>query len=554
MAEVSWEDRKKHILARLAALENERQSWDNHCKDIAMLFQPRRSRFLSHGEKNNDGEARNFLETGYGIKRVKNLAAVMQSGISSPSQNWFSLSVQDTRLAEVHAVKVWLDYILRKMSHVFRRSNFYSQIQMLYAELVAFGTGVMFIEDDTESTIRCRTLTFGEYCLDMNAAGRIDTIYRRIRMTPRQIVEAWPETAPDHIRNLAEKDNYEWQEVIHAIEPNPDYREGSQNKKHRKYSSIFMMKNGDHLEISGYFEFPVFCARWDLTPGDVYGSSPCMDALSDCRQLQKITYDGRIGLEKNVNPPLMVTGLQNLRVNASPGAMNPVSSLSQGHHGIQPLYMPNINFAALTQEKNEIKQDISEALFNDLLLLISGQDKSMTATEVDIKNNEKLLLLGPVLHNLYFEFQLMIERVYGIMDRMGEIPEAPPEMDGQEIKVEFISILALGQKMSGKAGIVETMTFIGQAAQLAQDPGVVDKLNVDEAINEFAAMNGVPPGMIRPDEEVAHLRQARQQQQQMAQMMEMARQGVDIAATGAQAAREVGEMGGAQGEANETVQ
>lgn len=539
-AELS-DERAKHILRRLSNMERERSSWESHWRDIARHFFPRRSRFLNAGEKTNEGDPRNFLESGVGIKKLKNLAAVMQSGITSPSRPWFSLGVQDAEMSKQGTVKKWLHHVQQQMVNVFHRSNFYDQIHLAYGELGAFGTAVMMVEDDPQSTIRCRTLTVGEYCLDTDASGRVDTLYRRVRMTARQIVGAWPDTVSAEIRNRAEKDNDDWLTVIHAVEPNPDYREGSLNAKHRRYSSIYMMENKEVLEVGGYYEFPALCPRWDTTASDIYGSSPCMDALPDCRQLQKMTESGRLALEKEVDPPLLVAGLQNLAVNVSPGALNPVSSLAQGNNGIKPLYEVRANLAALAQEKAEIKNDISEALFNDLLLLISSQNRNMTATQSDIMNNEKLLLLGPVLDRLRSElFQPLIERVYGLMSRNGLIAPPPPEMDGQEIKIEFISVLALGQKQAGKNSITEMAMFVGQMAQLLNNPGVVDKFNADVAIDEMADMVGASPSVIRSDDEVQALKEQREQQEQMMQAMAMMKQGADIAAGGAKAARDAG--------------
>ena len=74
------------------------------------------------------------------------------------------------------------------------------------------------------------------------------------------------------------------------------------------------------------------------------------------------------------------------------------------------------------------------------------------------------------------------------------------------------------------------------------NPSALDKLNTDEAIDEVAEMHGVPPKLIRSDEEVAALREQREQQMQQQQMMQMMQQGAQIAATGAGAVKDLGGM------------
>ena len=51
-------------------------------------------------------------------------------------------------------------------------------------------------------------------------------------------------------------------------------------------------------------------------------------------------------------------------------------------------------------------------------------------------------------------------------------------------------------------------------------------------------MQGVPPKLIRSDEEVAAMRQARAQQMQQAQAMQMMQAGAEVAATGAKAVKD----------------
>ncbi|CAK7067652.1 MAG: hypothetical protein DELT_01720 [Desulfovibrio sp.] len=538
----------RHLRRRLQTLETERKKgWESHWRDLAANFLPRRSRFLDAGDRTNDGDEKNHLEDGTGVQALRTLSSGMQSGLTSPARPWFSLTLRSGELTQFKPVKEWLHQCYERMVAVFARSNFYDQIHILYRELGAFGTGVMLVEEDAETTIRCRTLTAGEYCIDVNASGRVDTLYRRVRMTPRQIEEAWPDTCPERIRRMAERDSGEWLTVLHAIEPNPEYKEGAKNGRDRKWRSVFLLleSNGEILEIGGYYEFPALCPRWDTTASDIYGSSPAMDALGDCRQLQKITEDGRIALEKEVNPPLTVNHAAGVdEVDVSPGALNFASALAQGQSSVVPLYQVRANLQGLEMTKEQLRRAILEAMFNDLFKMFMQLSRQMTATEVAERNAEKMVLLGPVLDRLRSElFQPLIERCWGIESRLGELPPPPvdqvPQLSGEEIKIEFISMLALAQKQAGVTAINQTVGFIGQIAQVMQSPEPLDKLNADEAIDEVAAMHGVPPKLIRSAEEVTALREGRQQQMQQAEMMQMAKTGADVLATSAKAAKEV---------------
>ncbi|MDL2267166.1 head-tail connector protein [Desulfovibrio sp. OttesenSCG-928-G15] len=553
----------RHLRRRMKVLETERKKgWESHWRDIAFNFMPRRSRFLDAGERTNDGDVKNLLEDGVGIGALRTLASGMQSGLTSPARPWFSLTLQDEPLTQFQPVKEWLHECYERMVNAFARSNFYDQIHMLYRELGSFGTGVMFVEEDSETNVRCRTETAGTYCIDVDASGRVDTLYRRIRMTPRQIAEAWPDTCPSRIRTMANNDSGEWLTLLHAVEPNPQYREGGKNGRVRKWRSVFMLLEGgtEILEVGGYYEFPALCPRWDTTVADIYGTSPAMDALGDCRQLQKITQDGRLALELEVSPPLLVAESAGIDdVDMSPRALNFTSSLAQGQPSVTSLYQVKANMQALEMTKAQLKQQIKEMLFNDLFLMITQVNRQMTATEVAERNSEKMLLLGPVLDRLRSElFQPLIERVWGILERAGVLPLPPvemvPQLAGQEIKVEFISILAMAQKQAGIAAINQTVAFVAQLAQITQSPDALDKLDTDEAIDMVAEMQGTPPKMIRSNEDVAALREQRQQQMQQMQQMQMAQQGAQVAASGAGAMKDfAGAIQAQQAEGGENV-
>ncbi|GHV57730.1 hypothetical protein FACS189460_4770 [Deltaproteobacteria bacterium] len=543
----------KHWRRRLESLEAERKrGWEAHWRDLAFHFMPRRARFLDAGEKTNAGDRRNYLYDDMGILARRTLSAGMQTGLTSPARPWFSLTLRYEDLAKAEAVKYWLHATFEGLVSVFAQSNFYDQIHLLYDELGVFGTGVLLIEEDDRNVIRCRTLTVGEYCLDVNASGRVDTLYRRVRMSARQIMQAWPNSTPDRIRNMAENDNPEWLDVLHIVEPARGGAPGPQvaaqpesvggaaggrarrsaNQDKRPWRSVYLMLQGSKdevLEDSGYYEFPALCPRWNTTASDVYGSSPAMDALGDCLSLQSLAKDGLEALEKEVKPPLLaLQGAGMTRVNLAPGAVNWASNLGLNQAPVvSPLLQVRANLAALDQYKAQIKQQIREVFFNDLFLMLANVNKQMTATEVAERNAEKMLMLGPVLDRLRSElFQPLIERVFGIMWRRGDVPPPPPEVveTGEGLQIEFVSILAQAQKAAGLAAVTNTVGFVGQMAQMA--PEVLDKLNVDEAVEQVAGMNGVPPKLLRSDEEVMQIRQQRAeqmaQQQQMAQLSQMA--------------------------------
>jgi len=95
--------------------------------------------------------------------------------------------------------------------------------------------------------------------------------------------------------------------------------------------------------------------------------------------------------------------------------------------------------------------------------------------------------------------------------------------------------MAQAQKLIGIGGIERFVGFVGNLAQMR--PDALDKADIDQAIDEYGDMLGIPSKIIVPDEQVAAIRQQRAQQQQMQQAAEMA----PALAQGAQAAKALSE-------------
>jgi hypothetical protein len=81
--------------------------------------------------------------------------------------------------------------------------------------------------------------------------------------------------------------------------------------------------------------------------------------------------------------------------------------------------------------------------------------------------------------------------------------------------------------MAGIGGVERFMGFVGNLA--GAKPEVLDKVDFDQAVDDYGQRIGLPPGIVVPDAQVAQVRQQRAQQQQAAQAMQMAQ----IAAQGA---------------------
>jgi len=106
------------------------------------------------------------------------------------------------------------------------------------------------------------------------------------------------------------------------------------------------------------------------------------------------------------------------------------------------------------------------------------------------------------------------------MARKQLLPPAPPELQGVELRVEYISMLAQAQRAVGTSSIRDYATFaIGLAGA---KPDVLDKVDFDKMVDNYGMMIGVPSDVIRTQEQVDQIRAEKARQAQQAQAMQMA--------------------------------
>jgi len=120
------------------------------------------------------------------------------------------------------------------------------------------------------------------------------------------------------------------------------------------------------------------------------------------------------------------------------------------------------------------------------------------------------LALGPVLERLHNEMlQPLIDMTFDHMLEAGMLPPPPDELAGQDLTIEFVSILAQAQRAVGSNSVDR---FMGNVMQISQiKPEILDKVNFDNWTDQYGAMLGIDTDLIVPDADVAALRQARAQ-------------------------------------------
>lgn len=523
------ESLRSNILKLKVQLDSDRSSFISHWRDLSDFILPRRPQFnLSDGNR-GDRRSQKIIDSTATIA-ARTQRAGMMGGITSPARPWFQLTTNDPELAEFGRVKEWLHDTTRRMETVLLRSNLYKCLPVVYGDIGVFGTSVLFAEEDFENVVRFYNLPIGSYWISAGQTGTVNTLLREFRLTVKQVVEKfgmtrgaseidWSRISPEVKGKWVSGQKEEWVNILHIVCPNDDYDPNRLESKFKRIKSAYVEVATDTeiaLREEGYNLFPVMAPRWEVSGNDVYGTDcPGMVALGDIKALQVMQKRKSQAIEKMVNPPMVgPTALKNVKASILPSDITYVDE-REGIKGFRPAHEVNLNLSYLTADISEHQERINRAFYADLFLMLSLSDRrDMTAREVEARHEEKLLVLGPVLEQLNQDLlDPLIDNTFDIMLRQGLIPPPPEEVQGEKLKVQYVSIMAQAQKLSGISSIERFASSVTRMASETQNPALLDKVDMDQLIDEYGSILSVPPRVIRTDEAVEQIRESRAEQQ-----------------------------------------
>lgn len=514
------------LFTRWGQLKTERASWWAHWQEITNYLLPRSGRFYVQ-DRDKGWRRHNNIYDNTGTRALRVLGAGMMAGATSPARPWFRLGTADPELNSYQPVKIWLADVTTRMQMVFQRSNTYRTLHQMYEELGAFGTASSIVLPDYNNVIHHYPVTVGEFAIAQDYQGKVCTLYREFEKTVGEIVKEYGyKNCSTTVRNLYDRGSLDaWVRLIQAIEPRADRDIRKKDALNMAWGSYTFEVGGNptqFLRESGFKDFPALVPRWATAGGDIYGNSPGMEVLGDVKQLQHEQLRKAQVIDYQTKPPLQVpTSMKNRDVESLPGG---ISFYDGQTAGIKTAFEVNLDLNHLLMDIQDVRERVRGGFYADLfLMLANATDTRMTATEVAERHEEKLLMLGPVLERLHNELlDPLIEMTFTRMLEAGVIPPPPQELQGMELSVEFVSMLAQAQRAIGTNSVDRYVANLGAVASFK--PEVLDKFDADQWADAYADMLGVDPNLIVGSDQVAVVRQARAKAETQRAQMEQVKQ------------------------------
>lgn len=523
---------------RLSSMKMVRKPFEPDWEEINRYASSSRAQFLGDSKTRlNKRRSNNTSKDSYARRAARTLAYGMQSGLSPSSMPWFKLKVTDPDLNEFQAVKEWLADVEALIYEFFADIGIYDTFKLNYRDLGNYGASVGFLLEHQEYMGASHHLDIGNYWIAEDDAGRTDTCYRDVFLTVSQMVGMFPWA------NLSKTTQRLWNEgkhqtlvpCIHAVERNRDRDPSKLDVGNKAYRSIFWEQGNTNkdvlLRVSGYDSKPFWGPRWETTGSDPYSDAcPGFDALPDMREMQLSAR--RRGYAKDMmnRPPMKAAaGLAATMLRFDPGSINFAAATDLD--SLAPIFQPQYQtLQAIREDHMEIRKDVAECYYVDLFRAISEREgvQPLNDLEASLRQDEKYTQLGPVVDRVNVEMlEVAVDRAYNVLENLGRIPPAPPEVQGRPLVIDFVSMLAQAQRATQNSAIERIARYVGFIAGLFPDAAI--KFDAEQSIDAFASGIGAPPKIIRSDQIIEQMRNDMAEQKQMEQMAMMAQPARDAA-------------------------
>lgn len=513
------------ILRRYGQAKSRRANWESTWQEIADRVWPSMASFNTQRQ---DGAKRTeFMFDSTASLALMKFSAALESFSFPKNAIWHGLTVDDAELKKSMPVKRYLEAVRDLLFSVrySPRANFQGQSNEVLTSYGCFGTGLIYVDDDVANrVIRYKSLPLAQTYILENDHGWVDTIFRCIPRTARQLVARFVDKVPPAVRARLEKDPDDpCYELIHYVGPRTDYEPGKVGFPSMPWRSCYVLADPKtELEEGGYSSWPFGAGRYMTSSGEVYGRSPAWLALSNIKVLNEQKKTVLKAGHMNTNPPLLVAEEGVLGAfSMQPGFMNYGSLTSQGEPLVKPLITNarvDIGIDLMDKEREIIASGFLLDVFQVLV-----ENPSMTATQALELMSERANIIAPLIGRLQGELLgAVIDREIQILADADQLPEMPEELiEAQgEYRIEFTGPMNRAMRAGEGAAIVRTLEAAIPLAQI--DPAALDAINVPESVAELADINGMPARLRRSEDEIKAMKQGRAQQAEAAALLEAA--------------------------------
>lgn len=498
----------KKVIERHERMKARRQPYEKTWQDAYDYTLPRKASITTTRTEGSQTGIEVYDSTAVTSNEI--LAATLASILTPETYPFIELFFGIPKHDEDEEVQGWLQYVAHVIHAILNGSNFHTEQHENYLDDGAIGNSCMYIGDDKQNFIHCSARAMKEIFIEENNLGQVDIVHREYQWTPRQIVQEFGEAVlPMQTRKKYSEGKEEPCTIIHAVEPY-----AKQGNYFGFRSRYFLKEEMAKLSEKGFKEFPYLVSRWSKTAGEIYGRGPGTNVLSETKMVNAMMEAVIRGAQLAIAPPLAVQDDGVIgKVRLTPHGLTVVRTGLE--KPIQSLLPQDTRIDFGQQMVEDVRRRLRSGFYVDRILLNDGTGPQKTAYETAKIVEEQTRFMSPMLGRKKFDhLRPLVERIFGIAQRRGLIPDPPEQVAGLKFEPRYSSMIARMQK------IAEAENF-NRALQAAAPlinafPEAKDNINPDRALRKLFSIYGSPQQVMATAREVKEIRASRAKAQQAA--------------------------------------
>lgn len=537
----------KQVILKQGELEKVKNPFVDLYREATALGYPARNDWDDVSQTGRDKEFEIFDDTC--IQALNIRADGLYGYHVSPAITWFRSRLEDRELAEDDQVRAWLQEADVQMYYAYSRSNFYDAetIGSFLRDGDGIGTATMFCEEIVgESKIGFIVPHPRSIWLADDKYGKANLLHYKYKWTTHQVEEAFTESEisklsiglREAIKNQRDMTT-QW-EFIWVIWPNKNFIRGSLVQGRRKFDTHLVQVDGENFIRSGSIDIfpPIY--RVKKPSNKPYGRGLIGEALISVYTTNQMTKTMLDAAQMGVGGPWMIPEAKRAEADLSPDGRNYYRDDSDEIRRVDT----KINYSIGAEERREFRQAVRDNFQIDYFIALSrAAQENSNLREVHVLEikGEKVALMGAGLGTLNSVLDQINEKVFDIEMRSGRLPPPPQilvdriaedlaagiESKAANIGIDYIGPLAQDQKRLFKTqGIRHSIEALGPLVDLqiaAQQPvTALDRLNINETVEEIFDANGMPQHLMASDAQVEAKQIARAEAAQADKEAEMA--------------------------------
>lgn len=481
------------------------------------------------------GSSAKRLHSTVAIKSLRILTGAHIMYITPSNQRWFSFQSGLRGKRKSSRVDEWFAESTEITFTELSRSNFYTEIHETFLDRCLTGTGCLYCDTLPNGRLNFKHIPSGTYAIAEGENGQVDTLVRKFKLTPHQAV------AKFGYKNLPPCVQEDWDnaktrytqrhEYLHLVLPrqNCDFGHDLINKRRMKWASLYICQGEERhlIKEEGFNEFPYLVTRFLRYGEGPYGYAPGLDVREEITATLKLERVMDVLGEIAAFPRILQLAEQVGEVDLRAGG---ITTVKPGAANAQlPREWATSGRYDVGKDRIADKEDkIREAFFVDMLMPLANIDRQMTATEINARQEERVLSFSPSLTLFISDCNVLMHRIFSILFRQGKFPQDDvpaelivPDMGGSEnFEIEIPDVQYLGRISQAIAnaqqqGLEYFMQVAMTYTQATGDTSMIEYVNPRKFAQFLYERTGAPTSCRRTARELAELDKQKEKDAEM---------------------------------------